>query len=165
MQALEPPEGVVAVGGDWRYAEFAEGGFVARVELGVRFGQALKEASELATFAMDEVYRVVQALRPPALELERRGGRQGGRRRGHDTQASPSGRVRPLMPRCSPHYEVVGALAFVALFACERGSTETRDAASPERLSYHPGRSLSVRLCECRECFDASCCGGDIVKV
>jgi len=31
VQTLEPPEGVVAVGGDWRYAEFAEGGFVARV--------------------------------------------------------------------------------------------------------------------------------------
>lgn len=29
----------------------------------------LKEASEQAAFAMDEVYRVVQALRPPALEL------------------------------------------------------------------------------------------------
>ncbi len=31
VQALDMPEGVVAVGGDWRYAEFAEGGFVARV--------------------------------------------------------------------------------------------------------------------------------------
>lgn len=31
--------------------------------------QMLKEASEAAAFAMDEVYRVVQALRPPALEL------------------------------------------------------------------------------------------------
>jgi penicillin-binding protein 1A len=31
VQALAPPEGVVAVAGDWRYAEFAEGGFVARV--------------------------------------------------------------------------------------------------------------------------------------
>ena len=30
-QALTPPEGVVAVGSDWRYAEFAEGGFVAQV--------------------------------------------------------------------------------------------------------------------------------------
>jgi two-component system sensor histidine kinase UhpB len=29
----------------------------------------LKETSEQAAFAMDEVYRVVQALRPPALEL------------------------------------------------------------------------------------------------
>ncbi len=29
----------------------------------------LKEASEQAAFAMDETYRVVQALRPPALEL------------------------------------------------------------------------------------------------
>lgn len=29
----------------------------------------LKEASEQASFAMDEVYRVVQALRPPALEM------------------------------------------------------------------------------------------------
>ncbi len=29
----------------------------------------LKEASEQAAFAMEEVYRVVQALRPPALEL------------------------------------------------------------------------------------------------
>jgi two-component system, NarL family, sensor histidine kinase UhpB len=32
-------------------------------------GALLKEASEEAAFAMDEVYRVVQALRPPALEL------------------------------------------------------------------------------------------------
>lgn len=32
-------------------------------------GELLKEASEQAAFAMDEVYRVVQALRPPALEL------------------------------------------------------------------------------------------------
>lgn len=31
--------------------------------------ELLKEASEQAAFAMDEVYRVVQALRPPALEL------------------------------------------------------------------------------------------------
>ena len=31
VQALTPPEGVVAVGDDWRYAEFTEGGFVARV--------------------------------------------------------------------------------------------------------------------------------------
>jgi len=31
VQPLVPPEGVVAVGGDWRYAEFADGGFVARV--------------------------------------------------------------------------------------------------------------------------------------
>lgn len=29
----------------------------------------LKEAAELASFAMEEVYRVVQVLRPPALEL------------------------------------------------------------------------------------------------
>lgn len=32
-------------------------------------GELLKEASQQAAFAMDEVYRVVQALRPPALEL------------------------------------------------------------------------------------------------
>ncbi|MDO9072874.1 MAG: PBP1A family penicillin-binding protein [Rubrivivax sp.] len=31
VQALTPPEGVVAVGDDWRFAEFAEGGFVTRV--------------------------------------------------------------------------------------------------------------------------------------
>ena len=31
--------------------------------------ELLKEASDQASFAMDEVYRVVQALRPPALEL------------------------------------------------------------------------------------------------
>jgi penicillin-binding protein 1A len=31
VQALAPPYGVVAAGGDWRYAEFAEGGFVLRV--------------------------------------------------------------------------------------------------------------------------------------
>jgi penicillin-binding protein 1A len=31
VQPLVPPEGVVAVGGDWRYAEWAEGGFVTRV--------------------------------------------------------------------------------------------------------------------------------------
>lgn len=31
--------------------------------------ELLKEASDQAAFAMDEVYRVVQALRPPALEL------------------------------------------------------------------------------------------------
>jgi penicillin-binding protein 1A len=30
VQPLTPPEGVVWVGGDWRYAEFAEGGFVPR---------------------------------------------------------------------------------------------------------------------------------------
>lgn len=32
-------------------------------------GALLKEAAEEASFAMDEVYRVVQALRPPALEM------------------------------------------------------------------------------------------------
>ncbi|HEY0808588.1 MAG TPA: sensor histidine kinase [Longimicrobiales bacterium] len=32
-------------------------------------GELLKEASQQAVSAMDEVYRVVQALRPPALEL------------------------------------------------------------------------------------------------
>jgi penicillin-binding protein 1A len=31
VQALTVPEGVAAVGGDWRYAEWAEGGFVARI--------------------------------------------------------------------------------------------------------------------------------------
>jgi penicillin-binding protein 1A len=31
VQPLSPPEGVVSVGGDWRYAEWAEGGFVVRV--------------------------------------------------------------------------------------------------------------------------------------
>ncbi len=30
VQPLTPPEGVVPVGGDWRYSEFAEGGFVQR---------------------------------------------------------------------------------------------------------------------------------------
>jgi penicillin-binding protein 1A len=29
--ALEPPEGVLAVGGDWRFSEWADGGFVAHV--------------------------------------------------------------------------------------------------------------------------------------
>jgi len=32
-------------------------------------GDLLKEAAEEASFAMDEIYRVVQALRPPALEM------------------------------------------------------------------------------------------------
>ena len=31
VQPLLPPEGVVAVGGDWRYSEWAEGGFVTHV--------------------------------------------------------------------------------------------------------------------------------------
>ena len=31
VRPLTPPEGVVSVGGDWRYAEWAEGGFVTRV--------------------------------------------------------------------------------------------------------------------------------------
>ncbi|MDP2006885.1 MAG: PBP1A family penicillin-binding protein [Rubrivivax sp.] len=34
LTALEMPDGVVAVGGDWRYAEFTEGGFVATVGTG-----------------------------------------------------------------------------------------------------------------------------------
>ena len=31
VQPLLPPEGVVMVNGDWRYAEFADGNFVPRV--------------------------------------------------------------------------------------------------------------------------------------
>jgi penicillin-binding protein 1A len=31
VQALEPPEGVLRVGGDWRFAEFAEGGFLSAI--------------------------------------------------------------------------------------------------------------------------------------
>jgi penicillin-binding protein 1A len=31
VQPLLAPEGVVAVGADWRYAEWAEGGFASRV--------------------------------------------------------------------------------------------------------------------------------------
>ncbi|MBL8307673.1 MAG: penicillin-binding protein, partial [Rubrivivax sp.] len=31
VQALVPPEGVVPVNGDWRYTEWAEGGFVPRI--------------------------------------------------------------------------------------------------------------------------------------
>jgi penicillin-binding protein 1A len=33
VQPLAPPEGVVAVGGDWRSSEWAEGGFVTQVGL------------------------------------------------------------------------------------------------------------------------------------
>lgn len=45
VQPLLPPEGVVAVGGDWRYAEWADGGFVARV------GAPLPLATEAAASA------------------------------------------------------------------------------------------------------------------
>jgi penicillin-binding protein 1A len=38
VQALPAPEGVVSVGGDWRYAEWKDGGFVSRV--GTAGGQA-----------------------------------------------------------------------------------------------------------------------------
>ena len=31
LQALTLPDGVVPVAGDWRYVEWAEGGFVSRV--------------------------------------------------------------------------------------------------------------------------------------
>jgi penicillin-binding protein 1A len=31
VQVLEPPEGVVRVGGDWRFVEFAEGGFIGAI--------------------------------------------------------------------------------------------------------------------------------------
>ena len=31
VQPLRMPDGVVAVGSDWRYREWADGGFVARV--------------------------------------------------------------------------------------------------------------------------------------
>ena len=31
VQPLEPPDGVVAVGGDWRFSEFADGGFLPRL--------------------------------------------------------------------------------------------------------------------------------------
>ena len=31
VQALVAPGGIVSVGNDWRYAEYAEGGFVPRV--------------------------------------------------------------------------------------------------------------------------------------
>ena len=31
VQSLEPPDGVVAVGGDWRFSEFADGGFLPRL--------------------------------------------------------------------------------------------------------------------------------------
>jgi len=33
VQPLAPPEGVVAVGGDWRLSEWSEGGFVTQVGL------------------------------------------------------------------------------------------------------------------------------------
>ena len=45
IQALQPPPGVVTVGGEWRYAEWVEGGFVQQV------GQATKAPVESASAA------------------------------------------------------------------------------------------------------------------
>ena len=33
VQELQPPEGVVRVNGDWRYAEWADGGFIRSLGL------------------------------------------------------------------------------------------------------------------------------------
>jgi penicillin-binding protein 1A len=49
VQALAPPEGVVAVGGDWRYAEFAEGGFVARAGTGTPAAPAASASAAAST--------------------------------------------------------------------------------------------------------------------
>lgn len=44
-------------------------------------------------------------------------------------------------------------------FGCASGlESAERDTRAGR---YKPGQSLEARLCECRECMDASCCGGD----
>ena len=50
VQPLLPPGGVVAVGDDWRYAEFAEGGFVVKVGEAA-LAQAPTEAASVPTAA------------------------------------------------------------------------------------------------------------------
>src|SRR5262245_39377415 len=79
------------------------------------------------------------------------------------TKRAQSRRPRTCPIRVLTHFGaavLVAGLIRAAACAPATPPAHGSDSASA-RARYKPGASLAARLCECRECFEATCCDGD----